>query len=119
MRLATLQTEHLEWVTKNFPHQMPHQPLLGLAEEVGELAHAHLKSEQGIRGYDGLTSDEYRDEAIDAIGDIVIYLASYCNSVGIDLADAVDLTCDKVSKRNWQQDSLTGGEGWPLRKDAP
>jgi hypothetical protein len=28
--------------TRNFPSQVPYQPLLGIMEEVGELAHAQL-----------------------------------------------------------------------------
>lgn len=48
--LTEFQNEVKAWTDKNFPDDHPHQPLLGIAEEVGELCHAHLKMEQGIRG---------------------------------------------------------------------
>lgn len=98
MNLAVLQAEQKEWVNHNFPDETEHGPLLGLAEEVGELAHAHLKHEQSIRGYDDA---QYMAEAVDAIGDIVIYLASYCNRNGIDLEQAVRQTWEEVSVRDW------------------
>ncbi len=99
MNLRTLQEEHMEWLEKNFPQQQGHDPLLGIVEELGELAHAHLKASQNIRG----TPEALHAEAFDAIGDIVIYLASYCNSNGFDLHDAVTYTWSKVQKRDWQK----------------
>lgn len=63
-----------EWVAKNFPPYEGEVPgndsILGCIEEAGELAHAHLKNKQGIRG----TPEEHEAAAKDAIGDIVIYL---------------------------------------------
>ena len=118
MDLTQLQREHQEWLAKNFPKQEPHQPLLGLAEEVGELSHAHLKAEQLIREHTGgFAAEAYMTEAIDAVGDIVIYLASYCTAVGIDLDAAVESTWNRVSARDWTQDPITGGD-WPLREEA-
>jgi NTP pyrophosphatase (non-canonical NTP hydrolase) len=99
MNLNELQAHHDVWLRKNFPDQQSHQPLLGLTEEVGELAHAHLKSEQGIRGFDN--DDKARDAIADAIGDIVIFLASYCNTNGFNLARCVELAWEEVSVRDW------------------
>ena len=110
MRLGALQSQHLAWLEKNFPNQRPHQPLLGLAEEVGELAHAHLKAEQGIRDFQGGFDSTWRTEAQDCVGDIVIYLASYCNSNEIDLETAVDNAWDRVYQRDWANDPTKGGE---------
>ena len=110
MRLGALQSQHLGWLERNFPSQQPHQPLLGLAEEVGELCHAHLKAEQQIRNFTDGFGPKWRDEAMDTVGDIVIFLVSYCNSVGIDLETAVDETWDKVKNRNWAALPATGGE---------
>lgn len=89
-----LQYAQNEWQKHNFPNALPHQPLLGLAEEVGELSHAHLKCEQGIR------ETSIKDKK-DAVGDIQIYLAAYCNSNGLDLAECVRLAWEEVSKRDW------------------
>ena len=99
--LSELQRSHKRWLAHNFPNQKPHDALLGLAEEVGELAHAHLKTEQGIRGYDEV---KYRAEAGDAIGDIVIYLASYCNTNRFNLATEVSRAWEQVKKRDWRED---------------
>ncbi len=99
MNLFELQAEHMEWLEKNFPQQQPADPLLGIVEEVGELAHAHLKASQSIRG----TPEELQAEARDAIGDIVIYLTSYCNTNGYDLALAVGHAWREVKQRDWQK----------------
>jgi NTP pyrophosphatase (non-canonical NTP hydrolase) len=103
--LQAFQVDHRLWLAHNFPDQTPHQALLGLAEEVGELAHAHLKHEQTIRGYD---YQRYQEEAMDAIGDIIIYLASYCNSNGLDLAKAAQDAWEEVRERDWIKYPETG-----------
>jgi NTP pyrophosphatase (non-canonical NTP hydrolase) len=102
--IAEMQAEHSRWLSHNFPHQRNHEPLLGLMEEVGELAHAHLKSAQGIREIDAEL------DKVDAIGDIFIYLMSYCNSNGVDLEKAIAVTWDRVRTRDWQADPKKGGE---------
>jgi NTP pyrophosphatase (non-canonical NTP hydrolase) len=103
-----IQAEHRRWLEKNFPDQLPHQPLLGLAEEVGELAHAHLKAEQRIRGMEDKAVAQ--QAKFDAVGDIFIYLLSYCNSNGIDLQEAIRRTWFRVSRRDWVKDPDAGGE---------
>jgi NTP pyrophosphatase (non-canonical NTP hydrolase) len=105
MDLRQLQDEHHIWVNKNFPNQQPHQALLGVAEEVGEFAHAHLKMEQGIRGYDEAKG---RAEVADAIGDIIIYLASYCNTNDYDLNECVEAAWTEVGQRDWTKDKVNG-----------
>jgi NTP pyrophosphatase (non-canonical NTP hydrolase) len=102
-----MQDDHKKWLDKNFPFQMPHQPLLGLAEEVGELAHVHLKREQGIRHMGG---DKGYDLACDALGDLFIYMLSYANSNHIDLEAAIVDTWGKVKQRDWVEDPHKGGE---------
>lgn len=65
--------EHDEWVAHNFPNNtlpQPQESVLGLIEEVGELAHADLKERQSIRG----TPEEHQANAKDAIGDATVYL---------------------------------------------
>lgn len=97
--LRKLQTEVGEWSHKNFGDQPSHRPLLGAVEEVGELCHAHLKGEQGIR-HDPV---DIKAMKIDAVADVIIYLADYCEQEGIDMQAAVLETWAKVSKRNWNQ----------------
>ena len=98
--LSVLQEQVSTWSRKNFGPYFGsgYRPLLGLMEEVGELSHAHLKQEQGIR-----TSEEHQKAKIDAVGDIVIYLADYCQSQGIGLEAAVRDTWYKVGSRDWKR----------------
>jgi len=104
MELHQLQAEVTAWSQRNFPNNKPYHPLLGAMEELGELTHAHLKLEQGIRG----SESELKAAKIDAIGDIIIYLADYCGRNGINLQAAVESTWFLVSKRDWQKNPTTG-----------
>lgn len=104
--LAQLQSENKEWADKNFPSRLPYYPLLGAVEELGELAHAHLKTLQGIRG----TAAQHQADKEDAIGDILVYLADYCSQNGIDMELALSRTWDKVKRRDWNKDKMHGGE---------
>lgn len=74
-----LQAELRPWVEHNFGKRPSWQPALGLQEEAGELAHAVLKKAQGIRG-----TPEKHDAAIrDAVADLAIFLADWCNGHAI------------------------------------
>ena len=74
-----LQAELRPWVEHNFGKRPPWQPALGLQEEAGELAHAVLKKAQGIRG----TAEEHDAAIRDAVADLVIFLADWCNGHAI------------------------------------
>lgn len=67
--LADLQKEIFRWQEYNFGKQKDRRMVFGICEESGELCHAHLKLEQGIRG----DKDDLIASARDAIGDICIY----------------------------------------------
>jgi NTP pyrophosphatase (non-canonical NTP hydrolase) len=95
--LAWFQTDVGWWSQRNFPSEDTYRALLGVAEEVGELCHAHLKAEQGIRG----TPEEHRAAKLDAVGDVVVYLADYCARNGLDLGQAVAATWASVRERDW------------------
>lgn len=105
MTLSELQEAVGKWAEYNFPQAKPHHSFLGVVEEVGELSHAHLKMEQGIRG----TILELRAEADDAIGDIMIYLAHYCYMNGYSLQACVDKAWAQVEKRDWRRFPKDGG----------
>lgn len=107
MDLIQLQFEVFAWARNNFGQGVRHQPLLGATEELGELAHAHLKMEQEIRG---LNRAEYERLAHDALGDIVIYLADYAAINGLNLEHAVQDTWSRVKQRDWRKDPTAGGE---------
>lgn len=103
-----LQEEHREWLEHNFPYQRLHDALLGIAEEVGELAHAHLKFSQGIRG---MTREAYVEKASDALGDIFIYMMSYANTNGFDLETCIGEAWRGVRDRDWQASPEDGKVG--------
>lgn len=99
MTLKEIQNEHKEWVDRNFGEDRPAwHALLGLVEEVGELAHSYLKREQNIRG----TKAEHTAKIKDAVGDIVIYLLDFCNKEGLDLTDVTKDVWDHVKNRDWR-----------------
>lgn len=99
MNLKTLQAEQKEWSQLNFGDQPAYFALLGALEELGELAHAHLKQAQKIRG-DGL---QHETDAQDAVADVIIYLADYCWRRGWDIGDIVENVWNEVKCRNWKQ----------------
>ena len=101
--LKKLQEEQKVWGLNNFGPQPGYRMLLGATEELGELCHAHLKTEQGIR-----VNENHEEAKVDAVGDIVIYLAGYCNSEGINFEVAVKETWDRVKQRNWTKNKNTG-----------
>jgi len=98
--LKGLQVELKPWVEHNFGSRPSWQPLLGIQEEVGELSHAYLKRAQGIR-----TEENHTENIKDAVADILIYLADFCNAEGIDLQHELNETWSRVSKRDWKKRS--------------
>lgn len=64
--LEQLQAENRELQLHNFPDQLPHQPLLGIIEELGELQEA-----------------TEREDIADALADAVIYMANYASLNGL------------------------------------
>ena len=85
--LQNIQTQIGTWSSRNFKGQVAKHgvlesvamgcmaPLLGLVEESGELAEATTK-----------------EDALDAFGDIGVYLCDYCSRAGLDLFDVVEHT---------------------------
>lgn len=101
--LAYMQEAMHKWRTVNFPDADATQQLLGVAEETGELSHAHLKAMQGIR-----VNEDHEANAKDAVGDIVIYLMGYCSYNGWDLMEIIAKTCDHILQRDWNKNKETG-----------
>lgn len=99
--LRLVQEEQKDWAHRNFGDQEPWDSLLGVVEELGELAHAELKQKQGIRG-------KTDAEAKDAVGDMCIYLMGYCNAKGFDLQTIIKETWGEVRKRDWNKHKKTG-----------
>jgi NTP pyrophosphatase (non-canonical NTP hydrolase) len=70
----TFSQRHAVWINHNFPTTTPWEQVTGVMEEAGELAHAILKRQQGIRG----TKEALEAEMQDAIGDLLIYSNGVC-----------------------------------------
>ncbi len=101
--LAELQEQVNRWHLHNFGPVDSWMPLLVAVEEVGELAHAHMKALQGLR-----TNEDHAAGKRDAVGDVVIALAAYCSREGIDFGACVAETWEKVRQRDWRANPQTG-----------
>ncbi len=73
------------WVYRHFPAETVERRALALAEETGEVVRCVLKMSTGARG----TSEEWRQNLIEEIGDTFITLQALAGLAGIDLDDAV------------------------------
>lgn len=107
---ATLQTRLHLWRQKNFPDADAAQQFLGMVEELGELAHARLKHEQGIRDLGEI--DAFKQAEQDAIGDLLIYLFGYCSYRGFQVDHLIEDVAREVMKRDWVK---YPGTGFPPR----
>lgn len=99
-----LQEQSEAWRDEFFPGRDAREQLLGALEELGELAHAQIKAERGIRG----SQSEHQEAKKDAIGDICVYLAGYCSASGISMQDAVEYVWAQVRNRDWKANPLDG-----------
>jgi NTP pyrophosphatase (non-canonical NTP hydrolase) len=101
MNLNDIQNLAAHWNRVNFGGHFGtgYRNLLGLSEEVGELCHAHLKGEQGIRH----TPEEILSKKKDAIGDIVIFLCNYCDSQNISLEECVYISWKEIENRKYNK----------------
>lgn len=95
--LRHIQLNHMEWQDRNFPGHETYHSFLGLIEELGELAHAMLKGNWGIKG----TVEEHRAAEMDAIGDIFIFLMGVCNTRGYCIEDIIRKTWHEVKVRDF------------------
>lgn len=94
--LFKIQQEMIAWQQHNFPNRKVHVPLLGALEELGELAHAHIKQEQNIR-----LNEDHAANKQDAIADIIIYLIDYSNDHKFNLEKIIQETWNQVKTRDW------------------
>ena len=83
MNIEEFLDQQRAWLKHNFPSSGPDHQLMGIVEEVGELTHAILKSEQKIRG----TEQQHEEAMRDAIGDILIYSSAYCITSDLSVDD--------------------------------
>ncbi len=79
---SEIQTQVGEWSSENFPGQPDVNPLLGSGEEIGELAECI--------NFDSIPSEK----ELDAVGDVLVYLADFCAIRGLDYQKAYDMSRD-------------------------
>lgn len=77
------------WVRRNFPNSGASEQFLGIVEEMGEYAVASAARYRAIQDGDDDAKYDAEAELSDAIGDICIYLANYCNFRDIEISDWV------------------------------
>lgn len=103
---ATLQRELASWQRENFGEQRhvkrPDLLLMfcGMVEELGELAHAILKYEQGIRGLD---EDTFKHDAADALADGRVFGTQFATGIGICEQTNFEETARNVMRRDWKR----------------
>lgn len=107
MDLNTIQEQLKVWQRHNFEGRPNWQPVMGVAEEAGELSHAFLKMSQSIRGSEEKHIADFRD----AVGDICIFLMDACNGMAEMTGDysgnwqlptIIEDTWYEVRDRNWR-----------------
>ena len=78
----------------------------GMAEEIGEMSHWYLKSKQGIRGADSMTSKE---KMADAFGDVVVFGIQAMSCLGLDVEDVLNSVFAEVLARDWKNNPAGNG----------
>ena len=106
MKLKKFQAEVAKWRQANFPNTTSSEQLLGVGEETGELFHAQLKGIQQIRH----SSEKIERLKKDAVGDIIVYLASYCDLEGLDLEECIESAWNDAGHRDWQTNKKDGSK---------
>lgn len=99
--LSSLQVHLVRWQVRNFGGASAFEMLAGATEELGELAHAILKHHQKIRGYED--EQVFREDAGDAIADVIVYLTQLCTLLRLDLGVLFTETAKQVMERDWKQ----------------
>jgi NTP pyrophosphatase (non-canonical NTP hydrolase) len=105
MDINTIQEKLNVWRVANFGKPNANHQIMGIVEEVGELTHAKLKWDQGIRGYDEAKAKE---EMKDAIGDMIIFAMGLCDVYDWKLQDIIDSTSSYVLTRDWKKNAFDG-----------
>ena len=104
--IDNFQHEVKEWLAAQpfGPNQETWEPLAGMVEELGELAHAHLKQHQNIRG----SSSKHEEDGKDAIGDLAVYMAGYCVARGWSMEECIYKAWSQVKRRDWNKNPTNG-----------
>jgi NTP pyrophosphatase (non-canonical NTP hydrolase) len=111
LTLTALQDALAAWEARNFAPVNPLHRALGVAEEAGELCHAVLKRDQGIRG----THEGHTAKIRDAIGDIAIFCMQICSAEGLR---AEDVFAVHPSATAYYLDTQEALRSWSIMNDT-
>lgn len=104
--LAAFQAAVGKWHRQNFSEASSIEIALKLASEVGELAHACGLLHGGLVTAAGLLRQEK-----DAVGDIMVVLAAYCEKRGLDMQGCIEMAWREVRQRDYRAHPETAGRG--------
>ena len=84
---AALESDVVRWAKarKIIPNSTPATQLLKAVSEMGELADATIKNN--------------REDAMDAVGDILVCLINYCALQDFNLVDCLEMSYDQIKHR--------------------
>lgn len=84
---AALESDVVRWAEARriIPNSTPQAQLLKAVSEMGELADATTKGN--------------REDAMDAVGDVVVCLINYCALQDFNLVDCLELAYDQIKHR--------------------
>ena len=71
-------------------------PVMGLAEEAGEVAGKYAKA---IRDCNGVISEERKIEIVKELGDVTWFVAELCTLLGVSLEEVMQKNIDKLTSR--------------------
>ena len=71
-------------------------PVMGLAEEAGEVSGKFAKA---VRDCDGIIDSQRKTEIVKELGDVCWMLAEICTVLKIDLEDVMQANLDKLASR--------------------
>ena len=93
------QNELAEWQLRNFGSPKPSDMIIGMTEELGELAHYFLKGSHGIR--EAANGNDVTDKISDAFGDVVVFGIQLMTCLGLDAEEELEKVLNEVLQRDF------------------
>ena len=79
-------------------------PIMGLAEEAGEVSGKFAKA---IRDCNGMVDSERKEAIIKELGDVTWFVAELCTTLGVSLEEVMQKNIDKLTSRK-ERDVIHG-----------
>lgn len=98
--MSRIQVELFRWQQDNFSGNTSERMVLGMTEELGELAHAFLKHAQKIRGMED--REKFLNAAGDAFADLMVYGIQLMTYLRMDAGTLLKYTARNVMNRDWK-----------------